>query len=434
MERDWNRELLSFVEASPTAFHAVKELETMLEKAGYQRLREEEPWTLSFPGKYFVTRNGSSLIALDLPERFDSYMMMAAHTDSPSFRIKADGEEKVLGLYSRLGVEKYGGMLCNTWMDRPLSIAGRVMVRQGDKLVCRLVKFERDLVLIPNLAIHMDRSANDGKVFNVNEDMMPLIGSFELQRSVNSLIAEELGIRAEDIVSRELNLYARTPGSIWGADREYISAPHLDDLMCVFGCLQGFLSKTALKQAAVFVALDNEEVGSSTRQGADSSFLEDTLRRVWSASGRSDAEYRQALAGSFMVSADNAHAVHPNHPEFADRNERPTMNGGIVLKYNANQRYVTDAVSAGVFTEICRRAGVPVQHYSNRPDLQGGATLGNISLTHVAVRALDIGLAQLAMHSSYETAGAKDTEYLIRAARLFYSSSLLWQGDSVTIL
>ena len=434
MERDWNRELLSFVEASPTAFHAVKELETMLEKAGYQRLREEEPWTLSFPGKYFVTRNGSSLIALDLPEHFDSYMMMAAHTDSPSFRIKADGEEKVLGLYSRLGVEKYGGMLCNTWMDRPLSIAGRVMVRQGDKLVCRLVKFERDLVLIPNLAIHMDRSANDGKVFNVNEDMMPLIGSFELQRSVNSLIAEELGIRAEDIVSRELNLYARTPGSIWGADREYISAPHLDDLMCVFGCLQGFLSKTALKQAAVFVALDNEEVGSSTRQGADSSFLEDTLRRVWSASGRSDAEYRQALAGSFMVSADNAHAVHPNHPEFADRNERPTMNGGIVLKYNANQRYVTDAVSAGVFTEICRRAGVPVQHYSNRPDLQGGATLGNISLTHVAVRALDIGLAQLAMHSSYETAGAKDTEYLIRAARLIYSSSLLWQGDSVTIL
>lgn len=434
MERDWNRELLSFIEASPTAFHAVKELETMLEKAGYQRLREEEPWTLSFPGKYFVTRNGSSLIALDLPEHFDSYMMMAAHTDSPSFRIKADGEEKVLGLYSRLGVEKYGGMLCNTWMDRPLSIAGRVMVREGDKLVCRLVKFERDLVLIPNLAIHMDRSANDGKGFNVNEDMMPLIGSFELQRSVNSLIAEELGIRAEDIVSRELNLYARTPGSIWGADREYISAPHLDDLMCVFGCLQGFLSKTALKQAAVFVALDNEEVGSSTRQGADSSFLDDTLRRVWSASGRSDAEYRQALAGSFMVSADNAHAVHPNHPEFADRNERPTMNGGIVLKYNANQRYVTDAVSAGVFTEICRRAGVPVQHYSNRPDLQGGATLGNISLTHVAVRALDIGLAQLAMHSSYETAGAKDTEYLIRAARLFYSSSLLWQGDSVTIL
>ena len=434
MERDWNRELLSFVEASPTAFHAVKELETMLEKAGYQRLREEEPWTLSFPGKYFVTRNGSSLIALDLPEHFDSYMMMAAHTDSPSFRIKADGEEKVLGLYSRLGVEKYGGMLCNTWMDRPLSIAGRVMVREGDKLVCRLVKFERDLVLIPNLAIHMDRSANDGKGFNVNEDMMPLIGSFELQRSVNSLIAEELGIRAEDIVSRELNLYARTPGSIWGADREYISAPHLDDLMCVFGCLQGFLSKTALKQAAVFVALDNEEVGSSTRQGADSSFLDDTLRRVWSASGRSDAEYRQALAGSFMVSADNAHAVHPNHPEFADRNERPTMNGGIVLKYNANQRYVTDAVSAGVFTEICRRAGVPVQHYSNRPDLQGGATLGNISLTHVAVRALDIGLAQLAMHSSYETAGAKDTEYLIRAARLFYSSSLLWQGGSVTIL
>ena len=434
MERDWNQELLSFIEASPTAFHAVQKLSEILDDAGYCRLLEEDAWELHFPGKYYVERNGSSLIAFDLPEHFDAYQMMAAHTDSPSFRIKADGEEKVLGLYSRLGVEKYGGMLCNTWMDRPLSIAGRVMVRQGDKLVCRLVKFERDLVLIPNLAIHMDRSANDGKVFNVNEDMMPLIGSYTLQETVNGLIARELGIRAEDIVSRELNLYARTPGSIWGAEGEYISAPHLDDLMCVFGCLQGFLAKEGPREATVFVALDNEEVGSSTRQGADSSFLEDTLRRIWAASGRTDTEYRQAMARSFMVSADNAHAVHPNHPEYADRNERPTMNGGIVLKYNANQRYITDAVSAGVFTEICRRAGVPVQHYSNRPDLHGGATMGNISLTHVAVRALDIGLAQLAMHSSYETAGAKDTEYLIRASRLFYSSQLRWQGNSVTIL
>lgn len=433
MNRNWNQELLRFIDLNPTAFHVTHALEESLRQAGYTPLAEEDEWTISLPGKYYVTRNGSALIALNLPADFDGFSLMAAHTDSPSFRLKEGGEETVLGAYKRLSVEGYGGMLCSTWLDRPLSLAGRVTVREEDGLSVRLVNLDRDLLMIPNLAIHMDRSANEGKSYNSNEDMMPILSSADASRSLNSLIAESLGVREEDILTRELNLYPRTPGRVWGAEEEFISAPHLDDLMCVFACLQGLLLSAPRDKGAVLCALDNEEVGSGTRQGADSSFLEDTLRRVWAALGRTDAQFRQALSQSFMVSADNGHALHPNHPEYADRNERPLLNGGVVLKYNANQRYVTDAVSAAVFSHLCRRAGVPVQRYSNRPDIRGGATLGSISLSHVALRAVDIGLAQLAMHSSYETAGARDTEYLIRAAEAFYSASLRWSGDRVQI-
>ena len=428
-----NRELLSFIEQCPTAWQAAAKVAETLEQAGFTRLREEDDWTLRAPGKYFVVRNGSAVIALNLPAQVDGFLMMAAHDDAPGFRVKADPENKALGLYTRLSVENYGGMLCSTWMDRPLSLAGRVAVREESGVAFRLVNIERDLLLIPNLAIHMDRSANDGKKFNTNEDMLPLLGGTELAGGLNALLARELGVKEEDIVSHELNLYPRTPGTVWGAENEYISSPRLDDLQCVFGCMKGFLAAEQPQRATVLCVFDNEEVGSSTRQGADSTFLDDVLSRVYAALGRSEAQYRAALSRSFMVSADNAHAVHPNHPQYADRSERPTLNAGVVIKYNASQKYTTDGVSAAVFGEICRRAEVPVQRYSNRPDLRGGSTLGNISLSHVSVPSLDIGLAQLAMHSSYETAGAKDTAYLVRAARAFYESAYRVNGDSVAI-
>ena len=428
-----NRGLLDFIAASPTAWHAAANVEQVLEAAGYTRIFEDEDWELKLPGKYYVVRNSSSLIALNLPADFSNYLIMAAHDDAPGFRIKIDGEETVLGLYTRLGVEKYGGMLCSTWLDRPLSVAGRVAVRENGRIKFKLVNFDRDLVLIPNLAIHLDRTANDDKSYNVNVDMMPLLGSADLKTGFAGLVAQELGVREEDVLTRELNLYTRTRGTMWGAENEYISAPRLDDLQCVYGCLQGFLGVDRPQRAAVLCVLDNEEVGSNTRQGADSTFLDDVLFRVYASLGRSAAEYRSALARSFLVSADNAHAVHPNRSEFADRNERPVMNGGIVLKYNANQRYITDGISAAVFGEICRSVDVPVQRYSNRPDLHGGTTMGNISQSHVSIPALDIGLAQLAMHSSYETAGAKDTEYLIRAARAFYSSDYRAERESVVL-
>ena len=435
MDKTVNRSLLNFIAASPTAWHAAENLAKRLRCEGYTELLEREEWTVQPGGRYFVRRGGSSVIAFRLPEAaFHGFMIMASHTDSPSFQVKENPEAPVAGLYARLSVEKYGGMLCAPWMDRPLSVAGRVCVRQGERIVTKLVCLDRDLLMIPNLAIHMDRSVNDGKKYDPNVDMLPLLGSSETAGSFRRLVAEAAGVTEGDLISTELLLYPRTPGTVWGAEEEYVSAPRLDDLQCVFGCLEGFLQAVAAESVPVFCAFDNEEVGSGTLQGADSSFLEDTVYRICEALGLSAGSCRQHLAESFLVSADNAHAVHPNHPEYADRNDRPEMNKGVVIKVNANKRYSTDAVSAAVFAEICRRAQVPVQQFSNRADLAGGSTLGHISLAHVSVETVDIGLAQLAMHSPYETAGARDTAWLIRAARAFYSSSLALDGEGLRIL
>jgi aspartyl aminopeptidase len=328
---------------------------------------------------------------------------------------------KIAAIYA--DAERYGGMIASTWLDRPLSAAGRVMVRENGRIAEKLVNIERYLMMIPSVAIHMERGVNDGKKFDPNTDMLPVISAADAKNSLRALAAKNAGVSEDDILSTDLFLYPRTPGTVWGADEEFVSSPRLDDLQCVFACLNGFLGAKPAESAAVLCVFDNEEVGSGTKQGADSTFLEDTLVRVCEALGRSGAEYRAALNQSFMVSADNAHAVHPNHPEFADRIDRPAINGGIVIKFNANQKYTTDSVSAAVFAELCRDAGVPVQRFTNRADMPGGSTLGNISSAHVSVDTVDIGLPQLAMHSCYETAGARDTEYLIRAARELFSRS-----------
>ena len=435
MDKTVNRALLDFIAACPTAWHTGAHLARRLTEQGYTELYEWEDWSLRPQGRYFVRRGDSSVIAFRLPKPdFRGFMLMVSHSDSPSFKVKEKPSSSAAGMYTRLSVEKYGGMLCAPWMDRPLSVAGRVCVREKGKLVSRLINLDRDLVLIPNLAIHMDRTVNDGKKYDPNVDMLPLIGSEDAADSFGRLVAEAAGVPEEDVVSTELLLYPRTPGTVWGAKEEYLSAPRLDDMQCVFACAEGFLQAEESESVPVFCALDSEEVGSRTRQGADSSFLEDTLLRICEAVGMGPAAFRQRLAESFLVSADNAHAVHPNHPEYADRNDRPEMNKGVVIKYNSNKRYSTDAVSAAVFAEVCRRAGVPVQYFSNRADIQGGATLGYINLSHVSIDTVDIGLPQLAMHSPYETAGAHDTAYLIRAAKEFYSCSLEQTADGLRIL
>ena len=418
--------LLDFIEKSPTAFQAVDEMQKRLTENGFEVLSEKEYWKLVPGGKYLVTRNNSALIAFCIPEKESRvFHIMASHSDSPSFKIKENPEIKVDNSYVKLNVEKYGGMLMAPWFDRPLSVAGRVIVKGKDgleeKLVEKLVDIKRDLVMIPNLAIHMNREANNGVAYNPQKDLQPLFAAGNTDRTLLEIIAEQTGVKKEDIISHDLFLYNRMPGTIWGADKEFVSSARLDDLQCAFASMEGLLRAQNHGSIAVHCVMDNEEVGSGTKQGAASTFLKDTLLRINMGLGRTYEEYLMTLAGSFMVSADNAHALHPNYTDKTDPTNHPVLNKGIVIKFNANQKYCTDAVSAALFKELCTKAGVPYQTFVNRSDIAGGSTLGNISNTQVPMNTVDIGLPQLAMHSPYETAGVKDTEYLVRAAEELFA-------------
>lgn len=428
--RDITDKLLTFLENSPTSFHAVENMAARLRGEGFEELKEADCWSIEAGGRYFVTRNMSSLIAFRVPGKdFTGFQIISSHSDSPTFKIKENPEMKVEGHYVKLNVEKYGGMLCAPWFDRPLSIAGRLVMRTADGLQTKLVNVDRDLVMIPNLAIHMNRQVNDGYAYNAQSDMLPLYGGEAAAGTLMKTIAKSAGVAEEDILGHDLYLYNRMKGSVWGAGEEFFSCGRIDDLQCAFGSLEGFLAGGNAHSVSVHAVLDNEEVGSTTKQGAASTFLLDTLKRLNTALGRTQEQYLTALASSFMVSADNAHGVHPNYTDKADPTNRPYLNGGIVIKFNANQKYTTDAVSAAVFRSVCEKADVPVQTFTNRSDMAGGSTLGNISNTHVALNTVDIGLPELAMHSPYETGGVLDTEYLIRAAKEFFSTGLKADGD-----
>ena len=428
--------LLDFIEKSPTAFHAVENICSELEASGRTRLTEGEKWALE-PGRgYFVTRNMSSVIAFDIPEgEADSFRMIAAHSDSPTFKIKENAELSVRGKYTQLNVEKYGGMLFSPWFDRPLSVAGRVVVRTEKGVEARLINVDRDLLVIPNVAIHMNREINDGFKYNAQTDMMPLFGDDTAKDGFKKLIAETAGVPEEDLLGTDLFLYPRIKPAVIGNSGEYIMSPRLDDLECAWSGLRAFIDAEKPDRGInMLCVFDNEEVGSGTKQGADSTFLYDVMQRICISLGLDpEASYR-AAASSFMLSADNAHAVHPNHPEKTDAENCVFMNEGIVIKFNANQRYTTDGVSAAFFHKLLKDADVPCQHFANRSDVAGGGTLGNISGSHVSINTLDIGLAQLAMHSVCETAGAKDVEYMVRGMAAFYASRVSVGRDGEFIL
>ncbi len=478
--------LMNFLDASPVSFLAADNITQQLRDAGFCPLREEDAWELLPGGRYYVTRNGSAVIAFCLPSADlagsgsaptasqtaaptdaarkpsgiptpPAFHIVASHLDSPTFRIKSNAEITVENRYVTLNVEKYGGMILSTWLDRPLSVAGRVLVRTEDGISSRLINIDRDLMVIPSVAIHMNRNVNDGYKWDMKQDLRPLFSglpSADSEQSAASLfrqmIAEEAGAAPEDVIDADLYLYNRQKATRTGLHQEFICSGRLDDLQCAYSSLAGFLDACLEHSAAglsqgktsddqpsqsnassfnnpcipVFCAFDNEEVGSMTRQGADSSLLRDTLHRIGETLGWSQEDFCRSVAGSFMISADNAHAVHPNHPELEDPTHRPVLGGGIVIKYSANQKYTTDAVSGAIMQELCRMAGVPAQVFYNRSDLLGGSTLGNISGTQLSIRTADIGLPQLAMHSAYETAGVSDGEDLAKVCRIFYQGAL----------
>lgn len=430
MYQEKAKELLDFIKKSPSCFHVIQSMKKELDEAGFQEIKERDRWNLEAGGKYYVTRNDSSIIAFKIPcKEFRGFQIMASHSDAPTFKVKENPEMTAEQRYTKLNVEKYGGMLCAPWFDRPLSVAGRIMVKDGKRVLPRLVDVDKDLLMIPNLAIHMNREVNDGYKYNAQVDMLPLLGDETAKGDFMKIVAEAAGVNAEDIIGNDLFLYNRQEGTVWGANGEYLSSAKLDDLECAYASLQGIIAGENPENVCVHCVLDNEEVGSGTKQGAASTFLKDILMRINRGMGRSEEQYHTALAESFMISADNAHAVHPNKGEKADPTNRPYPNGGIVIKFSGNQKYTTDAVSAAILRMICEKAGVPVQVYLNRSDVLGGSTLGNISNTQVALNTVDIGVAQLAMHSPYETGGVKDVSYLIKMAETFFGSCVGLNDD-----
>lgn len=421
-------DLLSFIRQSPTAFQAVEQMSSRLEAAGFVRLEEGSAWELFHGGNYYVTRNQSSLLAFRIPETKPEQLLIAAsHTDSPMFKLKQNFRAPAFDTYLRLNTEVYGGTVLSSWMDRPLSLAGRVILLRNGTFEAKNVVLDRDLLVIPNVAIHMNRSVNSGYALNPATDMLPLFSAAQGSPELEDLLADELGCEKHELVGADLYLYNRMPGGIWGAGDEFFSAPRIDNLMCAYGTLCGFLNGAPAEDSLnLYYSADNEETGSATKQGAGSVFLSDVLNRICEALGQ---DRRRLLASAIMVSADNGHARHPNHPELSDGQNAPNLNGGVVIKTNAAQKYATDGFSAALFAEICRQAEVPIQRFANRSDQPGGSTLGSISNTTVPLCTVDIGLAQLAMHSAYETAGCADTGYLIRAMKQFYSTSVRSSGD-----
>ena len=409
--------LMAFLDASPSVYHATANLAAELENNGYAPLCEAKAWDLVPGGKYYVTRGGSAVIAFRIPEGSPKgFMMSASHSDRPTFKLKENGE--LNGTYTRLSVERYGGMLIAPWLDRPLSIAGRVLVETENGVESKLLNIDKDLMMIPNVAIHMNREANNGYKWNPVTDVLPLLAGKDGKGKFYPLLEQEAGGK---ILAHDLFLHIRQKACVWGLEDEYISSAALDDLECAWACTQGFLNAQASESIPVLCVFNNEEVGSSSNEGAASNLLIAVLERICNCLG---LDIHQMLAQSFMVSADNGHALHPNHPELADPHNAPILGGGVVLKFNAAQRYCTDGISAAIFRKVCAKANVPTQTYCNRADIAGGSTLGNISLHHVSVPTVDIGVAQLAMHSCYETGTVADAVSLADAMTAFYGTTL----------
>ncbi len=428
------RELFDFLDQGVSPFHAVRSCEQMLGQEGFQGLEESGRWDLKPGGRYYVTRNQSSVIAFRIPEGETACChMTASHSDSPAFRIKKSRSEGKY--YARAEVEGYGGMILSSWLDRPLSFAGRVIARTPDGVETRLVQADRDIFVIPNLAIHFNREINKGYAYNPQIDLQPVYGGGTAE--LLDYIAGRAGLSsAAELLDMDLLLTAGQKAVTVGVDKEYYMSPRIDDLACAWTSLEGFLQADLSGKGQsdildIWCMFDNEEVGSGTRQGAMGSFLPEVLTRIEEKLGMSAEQSARVRSRSLLVSADNAHAIHPNLPAKSDQEFPVLLNGGIVIKYSASQKYTTTGLTAAAFEEMCRRQKIPVQHFANRADVPGGSTLGNLLSRQLSIPMLDIGLPQLAMHSAVETAGCRDVVEMIKAVRAFYESGIRQLKDGL---
>lgn len=429
-ELKYAQQLIDFLYDSPTAFHAVANVKSTLEDNGFVEVKEADKWSLEKGGKYYTTKNDSALIAFTVGNgevEENGFKIVGAHTDSPTFRIKPNSEMISENNYVKLNTEVYGGLIRSTWMDRPLSVAGRVVVKGENPLypVSKLVNIKKPILIIPSLAIHMNREANSGCELNPQKDTLPLLAmvteKLEKGNALLNTVAKELEVAREEIIDFDLFLYEFEKGSIVGLNDEFISAGRLDDLQMVHAGIEALIQAPVTSGVNVMVCFDNEEVGSSTKQGADSDMLANVLERIVLCLGKGREDFFRALGKSFIVSGDNAHAVHPNSPEKADPTNRPIINAGPVIKINANCAYTSDSDSSAVYELICKEAGVPVQKFVNRSDVRGGSTIGPISSTHLNIRSVDIGNPTLAMHSIRELAGVADHTYVTKSFVKFFS-------------
>lgn len=408
---------LHFVKETPNAYYCVKNVSAILAKMGFQELKETEEWDVR-AGKYYVVRNDASIIAFKLDAKWNSFSIVASHGDSPSLHVKSNPDMLEEG-YVQLNTEIYGGPLRYTWLDRPLSVAGRVTVKTEKGYAARPINIQKDLLVIPSLAIHMNREANDGLKLNPQKHMLPIYALSDSKKSIKELLEKEIG---SEILDYDLYLYNRDEPKYTGENNEFILSPRIDNLGCAYTSLMAFLAAKQENACQVYACFNNEEIGSDTLEGAGSTFLKDVLSRICDYYGKS---YLPTIAKSFLVSADNGHAIHPNYPEMCDPTNQCHPNGGIVIKHHVN--YTSDGFSSGVLKDILTSAGIPYQEFSARSDARNGGTLGKISLSQVSLHSVDVGMAQLAMHSANEFCGSKDIDLMVNALTAFYNSDIRFE-------
>ena len=425
---------VEFLNNSHSPFHAIAQVEKKLDDAGFIRLRENASWNLENNRFYYVVKNQTCLIAFKIPEMINvrSVNIVASHSDSPSLKIKplpALHDKH----YSRLNVEVYGGAILSTWLDRPLGIAGRVTLKENGVLVNRIVDFDDETVMIPNVAIHQNREVNNGYKWNAQVDLCPIADDRENEEYLEKLIMQKFGCDKENIMGHELYLYNKDQARLWGRENQFVSGQRIDNLESVYTSLEAFVRSYSSNSINMIGIFDNEEVGSMTKQGMAASFLADVIERIFSCFYYSRNDVKAVLANSFLLSSDNGHAVHPNHPELYDSVNQCYLNQGVVIKTSASMGYINDSYTWAVVKQLADRADVPTQLFANRSDLRGGATQTSISSMSLPIMAADIGLAQLAMHSCYETAGTKDINYMIDLMSEFFNSTILVDDDRITI-